>query len=603
MTPFAKFAWAFIIVIVLMVGWAGITHSKAGRFNASNHLVDAARHAILERDWEKAVRNLAQARKVAPDNREVTRAIIELLKVTGTDPEGLVRMIRELNQNEAPTADLKLLMARTLFKLGRLGEARAWLAEVPMPVKEQAEALDLMAGILDAEGKTREAVEFAHRSILAMPEGPEKDFRMATANLRHPFASTREQGRQTLWSIARAQGGLALPAISQLASLSDLTAVESESLLKLVEEHPGKEILPVRLAVVSVMARIEPEKRADLCAREVKHFRGRMSPDLNPAPPEVRGHLTLKNLIPGSLPAVNPVLFDAAPGAQDPVLSDDVWIFCRWLAQEKQPGLIQKLVPQRTIQASSELFTCLAWALSEDEQWSQLEALLAGPKPELNPTLVSIWSAVVDANLHPENNQCIKLLVGAIKGAARNRDSQSLLAAAAAAGHLNEQAIALSAYQAIASFDEKRAVASLEQTYASAERLKDTTAMIHAASKLHALRPGNRAYALRLTYLQLICGRDFESAVFETASEDDPGTRSLHELLRALAAYRLAYPEGVRRHLQGISTADEFTAGQRAAYAGLLSKSGEVARAYQLAERIPQKLLLPEEAVLLRAAL
>lgn len=604
MTPFAKFAWAFIIVFVMLLVWMGFDIFKYQRFRNSNNLVHDARDAIQASDWERAARNLAQARKLAPGNREVTKVIIELLKVTGADPEGLLQMIRDLNQHEAPTAELTLLMARTLFRLGRLAEAREWFAGLPKLVQEQSEALDLMAGILDAEGKTREAAEFAHRSILAMPQGPAKDFRAAAENVRHPFASTRQRGRQTLWSIARSQGEFAMPAISQLASLSDLTADEGESLLKLVEEHAGKEMLPVRLTVVSAMVRVQPEKRSELCAGEVKHFQQRHGADLIPTPAEKRAPLALQNLITGSTPSEPPVYSDAPAGAPEPVLGDDVRIFCRWLAQEKQPELLQKLLPQQTIQTSTELFTCLAWALSEDQQWGKLEDLLAGPKPALNPTLISIWSSVVDAHLHPEKKERSKLLMGAIDGATKNRDSQTLLAAALAAEQLNEQAIALSACQAIASFDKKRAVATLEQAYGRAEGLKDTTAMLNAAFKLHALRPDNRGYALRLAYLQLICGRDFEIAIIEAGGgEEDPGGRSLHELLQALAAYRLADPEGVKRHLQGISRSDEFTVGQRAAFAGLLSKTGEVARAFQVAEKIPQNLLLPEEAALLHVAL
>ena len=180
-----------------------------------------------------------------------------------------------------------------------------------------------------------------------------------------------------------------------------------------------------------------------------------------------------------------------------------------------------------------------------------------------------------------------------------------LLAAALAAEQFNEQGIALAAYQSIASFDEKKAVAALEQAFAKAELLKDTTAMLNTVSKLHFLKPYNRAYADRLIYLQLICGRGLEVASLEVVSSPDSvgNEQALREFLQALAAYRFSDSERMKQHLMRIEKLEAFSAGQRAAYAGMLSKAGKTSMAFQIAEKISKSQLLPEELELLKVAL
>lgn len=609
MTPFAKFAWALIILLVLVVTWAGMNKFKPERFRSSNAFVESARHAIHSKDWEQAARDLANARKLAPDNPKVTQAIIELLKITGADAAGLLQMIQTLNQQAALSPELQLLMARTLFRLGRFSEAREWHGRLPETLKAQTEALELMAGLLSAEGRAHEAAEFMRRSLVAMPDCPVKEFRLAMEDVRHPFASISQKARQALWRIAQSNGEFAFQAISQLSLLSDLTINESNNLLKLLDEKPDKEAFPVRLELISAMVHLQPDKRDALCADEVTRFRQRAAPGVIPVPPKPplneHAQLNLQSVHPGKRMEKEAVPAEVAIKASEPVLDNDLRVFCRWLAKEKQPELLQQLVPLKIIQSSSELFTCLALAMSEDQQWSKLQVLLAGPKPAVNPILISIWHAVVEGHLQPDNNESIKLLFGAIEGAAKSKDSVLLLAVALAAEQFNEQGIALSAYQAIATFDEKKAVVTLEQAYAKAELLKDTTAMLNSASKLHVLRPDNRAYAERLAYLQLLCGRDFEVACLESGhTEGRTGTETASlELLQALAAYRLSDTESMKQHLQRIAQSEGLSVGQRAAFAGLLSKAGQTTRAFQVAEKVPASLLLPEELTLLRTAL
>ena len=581
MTPFAKFAWTLIGLLVLALIWAGVKKNKPDLFRSPDALIESARQAINAKNWDQAAQDLARARTLSPDNVKVTQAIIELLKLTGTNSAELLQMIQNLNKREAPSPELQLLMAQTLFRLGRVAEAHQACDQLPATIKSGTKALELMAGVLNAEGQPREAAEFMHRSILAMPDSQAKEFKLAMEGIRHPFSSVSQKARQTLWLIAQSKSDLALQAVAQLASLSDLKAAEYNDLLKILGKFTDKNLLAIRLEVISALARLQPDQRDALFAEEVRRFRQRAAPGVIPTP--------------------------SATSQEDSkaLLDNDLRILSRWLAQEKQHELLLELSPLKEIWASTELFSCLARALAEDQHWSELQTLLTERKPPVDPIRVQIWLATAAGHLHPETDEARKLLTRAIDAAGKNKNAMLLIAAALAAEQLNEQDLALAAYQQVASFDEKRAVGILEEVYGKAEIIKDTDAMLRTAAKLHRLCPENQALADRLTYLQLICGRDFEvagSAVLKLESQkvDD---KSLAELLQALAAYRFADARKLDQHLGRVTQVSSFTAGQRAVYAGLLAKTGHEHIAFEVAEKVPNGLLLPEELILLKLAL
>jgi hypothetical protein len=104
--------------------------------------------------------------------------------------------------------------------------------------------------------------------------------------------------------------------------------------------------------------------------------------------------------------------------------------------------------------------------------------------------------------------------------------------------------------------------------------------------------------------LRLLSGDEVELAA-ETVARSDSATANRLEdhFVRALAAYRLGDLTNLRIHLDKIKDISALTQGQRAVHAGLLSISGRVGPAYQIAEQIPSILLLREELHFLKRAL
>jgi hypothetical protein len=73
-------------------------------------------------------------------------------------------------------------------------------------------------------------------------------------------------------------------------------------------------------------------------------------------------------------------------------------------------------------------------------------------------------------------------------------------------------------------------------------------------------------------------------------------------LLRSLAAYRLGDQAAVMKYLADLGNTTTLSAGQRAVAAGLLASVGKPERAWEIAEKVPDALLLQEELTFLERA-
>jgi hypothetical protein len=82
----------------------------------------------------------------------------------------------------------------------------------------------------------------------------------------------------------------------------------------------------------------------------------------------------------------------------------------------------------------------------------------------------------------------------------------------------------------------------------------------------------------------------------------EAGDDALPHLLWAMIYDRRSQTNELRRELNGLEKATTWSPGERAVLASLLAKAGEAARAFQLVEKLPAALLLPEEAAYAKLA-
>jgi len=148
------------------------------------------------------------------------------------------------------------------------------------------------------------------------------------------------------------------------------------------------------------------------------------------------------------------------------------------------------------------------------------------------------------------------------------------------------------------------------KVYEMAQKEINGDAMLRSSQQLMKLKPTDVVYLDRANYLRLVLGTDIEIAV---KTIDEAAAVPAHHItpdrmvalsfLRALAAYRQGRLGDIAPALAQVKDVNTFPPGARAVFAGLLAITGNTSSAFQLAEKVPSTLLLPEERRFLSRAL
>lgn len=568
------FTVGVILSLVLLVGiWLGWDPAaKAYRSWRARRAAAEVHQAIAAQDWPGAYRLLGEARRRAPDDVEVISAIIEFLKATKSDPAGLVQQMRMLEKHRPLNDEETLLLGRSLITIGKADDARKIHDKLPLSVADRPAGLQLLSEILAAEGHTKEASLVRSRAAAGglAANDPQAALKKSLEDKGSSFPEVRQKARAQLWEAAARADALALDAIGALAADPSLLPAEAGKLLEVVEQHPLT-TLALRLQVVSALARIQPEQAQDRYQKEVERF-------------QREGAGKLEEIV-------------------------------VWLMKERQHDLIFRLVPVKLAQKSRELYPILMQTMGQAGRWNELRELLAMPNPPVAQSLVDLALAEVEARLQPDMRESRRLLEGTVKAAATEGSRPTLQTAAELAARLNLPDIAASAYfqagvKAASGATMEEAIQCLQKSAESALMAKDTAILLEASRKLQEMSPGSTVFADRLAYLRLILGVEMETVDLSSKAEENSlrtvFTIALERvppsLLKALAAYRLGDLEAVKTHLAALPDASPLPAGQRAVAAGLLAMAGRPDRAFQIAEKVPDALLLGEELAFLNHA-
>jgi hypothetical protein len=542
---------ACIVIFMLVVFWL-----VAGGFSIQGFKTWLARRearaviqAVREERWAAAIEGIISARKLAPDDPEVLRAMIDFLKQTGSDRVTLAQLLRQLGDQEDLRLDDRLLWADTLLATGDASGARQVFEKIPLETRETAESLQIAAKLVTAEGRPDEAREINRRITQLAPESPESRLALALEDRSSPSGEKRDAARATLWDLARLGSRIALEAITHLTIDPRLTVAETEELLAINERHPHRS-LPVRLGVISAQARLQPARREQLLDAEIARFQS---------------------------------------GGGGPL--EDI---ARWLALEKQHARLLRIVPGTLASRSRELYPIIAQSLAEEGRWSELKEMLTASKPPVSRIRADIWLAEAESHLQKDLAESRRLLETCVEAARLEKDVSNLLASVVLAEKLQLPDIALNACQLIAAMHPPSAVEALQRAQGHAATLQDTAALLGIARQLHALRPSSALFASQLAYFRLLLGDEMEKV--------DPASLKDDTLLAALAAFRFGDRETLARHMAGAPAGQDLAAGQRAVLAGLLATSGRPAEAFQIAEKVPAALLLDEERSFLERA-
>jgi len=560
--------WSFVLLVLvatwLILGTSTVQSIKGwlGRREARTAVA-----AMQVEDWGQAINCILEARRYAPADPVVIRAMVEFLQMTGSDPVTLAQLMRQLDEQEKLKVDDHILWADALLAVGDTTGARKIYEKVPEASREEPKTLKLAAKIVSAEGRPDEAKEITRRMILKDANTPDSKLAIALEKRQSSFQEIRQGARDDLWQIARLNDNAALEAITHLSIDPKLTVAETEEMLELVENHPNRS-LPVRLGVITAQMHLQQGKREAILDAEVARF-------------QAKGGGRLEDI-------------------------------ARWLALEKQHDRILKLVPQSLATRSHELYPIIAQALAEADRWADLKQMLTSAKAPVSDVRVHIWLAEAESHLQPNLDESRRLLSTCVESSRLEKNVPNLLASIALAEKLRFSEIALAGCFHVAKLMPEAAVEALQRARDLALMLKDTRAVLDISRQLHELRPSSPAFADQLTYFRLLLGEEMEQVDLTALKKNgalDDATASAYKvqripvsLLEALAAFRFSDREAVLKHVLRLPVTDGLPAGHRAVLAGLLATTGKPDRAFQIAEKIPASLLLDEEKSFLKLA-
>ncbi len=563
--------WAWLGLVALLgllaLGLGGREVYRKGRALYARSLAEQSLEHLDQKNMGQATKLLAEANRLAGEDPTVLRTTTTFLTRTSNDPRSLIILLRKLaDTGHALPADV-FALARAHLALGEVRVARDLHGSLVADQEQSAEGLELLAQILRAEGRTREAQDTLRRALSSSGSTPGARLRLALLDYENPFPEVQQRARDTLWELAKGRDDTAITALTFLARDRNLGALETERLVDEIGAHP-QATTALRFEAVSAMLRVQPHRRAEILDAETARFRDRKTPEL--------------------LEVV------------------------AWLAREQEHNRILTLVPPEISLQSSEIFPYIAQALSHEARWDDLKRLLTTTETLPVPRArVEVWLAQAAAKL--DANDRIKPrehLERAVDLAGRSQDLGTFAAASQVAEEQGLYELAIRCWERLIPESPRMEVELLEKIHQNALRLRDTRRLLEVSRRQAELRPASGLFRDRLQYLNLLTGRDVETCWHALSTRDQEAMvegdvrRLPTAFLQAFCAFRLRDEATLRSSLSQVTPhIADLTPGHRAVMAALWQRVGQPAASLHLAESVNPLLLLPEEQSLLQTSL
>lgn len=555
----------WIMGVLLLFGvaywfWGPSTVFKA-RSYISRHYAEKAEKEMALKDWTNAYITLSLAASWRTDHPLVLRLTVDFLNAVGADTESVLTAYGKLITAGVATDDDILKMGNIYVQQLDIVSSLALLEKLSPEKRGKRQALELLANIQRVQGQTKLAEQTLRQALSMDKDEPMCQLRLAMLDLQAGgFAEIKERAQEVIWTLSTRKDRAGMIAIETLCSSKELTSAQAETLLARLEEHPDKSPA-IRYNALSAILKTQPQKRAEILNRE--------------ANPET--HRTESELA----------------------------TLMQWLLREHEPQRVVSLKQGNLFTKSAVLIQPYLQALADLQRWNELNETLARPAGlSISSASAALWRARAARHLDAANLRAKQQLDIVYEATGHGREGATAMAAATLAEDIGLWDVALLFYEGLAKNQPQSRLQMIEKVQEMAIRDRDTSATLNAARRLLEIRPNNRQYADRAIYLQLLSGDEVELAAEKVVHADSATANRLEDhFVRALAAYRLGDLTSLRLHLDKVSDISALTQGQRAVHAGLLSISGRVGPAYQIAEQIPSILLLREELRFLKRAL
>lgn len=544
-------------VVTVSVAWPRI--SRAYHRHVALGLLKKADAALKAEEWQAASDHYSKAYLEASNEPEVIRGIALFMRKTGSDPERTLQFWRQMIDLGVDTPQDRLDAAQTYIQLNKSAEARQMLASVPPAERATKTALEIEAGILNIEGRTAEAATVMRHALRMDPDDPQSRLKLAVLDLRNPLSEVQNAAIDDLWQLARGDTDANLPAIDLLTKETKLTQANFSEIIDLLKNNPKSDARHVYLVLGRQLERY-PENRAAVFAREEAELADK------PADARIPYLLMLQSL-------------------------------------NEHERVLQQLPMDRVLKLR-EFFAVYAESLAATQQWTALRnAIRTAPSLPVSAPDLSLLNARISKGLEESSDVISGHLLDAAKYATAARDIRSVRRISAIAESMGYPAAALGALRAGANLPQHR-VSMLEAVLGIQTNLQDSEGMLQTLNDLVETDPNLHYHQEKQLYLKLLLGVELETIPSKLSNPKiaDTIAPAVRQLLQAMSAYRQQNLEDLRSALSDL-TPEYFQPGQRAVLSGLLNAGGDPRRAFEIAEKVPDSLLLESERKFLTRAL
>jgi len=534
--------------------------------------VALARAALEHQAWEEALRHAGAALQMQPSHGAALHVAADAFNRLGGHPDEVVDLLSKAEEAGQTQPEIDLMLAQAHLRRGDLPAAQTALSDVPPEARGSWLATEVEATLLLAQGREPAMAALLRERLEAAPAAPGAAFRLAVLDLNDPAPARRAAAKDRLMQEARAGSEHTPKAVHLLLQLPDLQATEALELAEAARQLPEPSRTELRYAALGAVLRLEvPAQRTVLLSAEEANV-AKLGPEA----------------------AFRYVLFLATNREHERMLAF-IETHRKDLARSNLAQLLQLELE----------------ALSQTRQWSLVAEKLKSPAASrLEPWSRHLWHACTGAAEASPNLQHVTLsLQAAFQATERGRHTSHALYIADTAVLLGQHDFAITCYEVL-----------LESAKLPAQRITllekvcaidtpETATRLRFARQLADLTPGHYANAFRSFYLELLTPAPLDeiggiALRLDQMAVSNPGeTQAAQQhLLWAMIMYRREQKSGLEKELSGLEHAVPWPPGQRAVIAGLLAYASQTARAFQVAEKVPAVLLLPEERQMLELA-
>lgn len=515
------------------------------QFRGRRQLKEA--EACLNREkWQLAGQALMEAARLMPDHPETLRLLVQFLEKTRSRPQLLRDSLLKLKEQGHSLPTDAIVLTRALLDMGEAQGALTAFGSLTATERSSPEGQALEKDLLILQGRYDPTLY-----------GLNPEVKELVSDLSASFEEIQIAARTKLWKLSEKSDSSALQALKFLSGLNTLTSQEAEWLIQRIEAHP-KSSLSDQLGAYLALIKAAPDRKPEIHKTLVGYFRN--------------------------------------------ANQDEFRLFLQWLAFQGEADLLRSLISTDSLYQDPSLFTPYAESLANAKRWPQFIELLENPKskPPVSQERLEIWLAEAWSQREEDRTKVIYHLERAIDFASQAGNQEALLTVAKNAQTYRLFDIAIRSHLTLAEKNPNSALPLLEMALEAAVQKGDTEEVYQITRRLIEIQPNDHQYQTRLCYLRLLIGDRLETIQIQEPPEIQP---TLQCLFRALAHYRTRNLAAMETQLLLIETTDGFSSGQKAVYAGMLAASGQLSKAYQMAERLPLPLLLKEEKAMLKDVL